>query len=31
MFLVAVLIRAFSSGILVGKKRNINMILDVTP
>ena len=28
---MAVLIRTFSSGILAGKRRNINLILDVTP
>jgi len=31
MVSVAVLIRTFSSGILAGKRRNINPILDVTP
>jgi len=31
MVSVAVLIRTFSSGILAGKRRNINLILDVTP
>jgi hypothetical protein len=28
---MAVLIPTFSSGILAGKRRNINLILDVTP
>jgi len=30
MVSMAVLSRAFSSGILAGKRRNINLILDVT-
>jgi len=28
---MAVLIRTFSSGILAGNRRNINLVLDVTP